>query len=222
MSDYRFPPTDLGARAILEWWLAASRVSRLELTRITLIPRADIYSNNLSPEDASLLARILEQRRPFAVEEPWKKRLKVIEDELKTDGAWLDALERAPDPDKILEGDQTVGDFRDTLRDKVQGLHEEASVLSGLLKGLPEQWEGLDFSDRRSRLRCQRCGHGWTSRSERPARCPACQSANWNNTITIYDHVCGFCSFEWQSRLESPKACPSCKRYGWQRVTAGA
>jgi len=30
------------------------------------------------------------------------------------------------------------------------------------------------------KCKCKRCGHKWTSRTEKPAACPACKTYQWD------------------------------------------
>lgn len=68
---------------------------------------------------------------------------------------------------------------------------------------------------RRYRNNCNKCGYGWNSRSNEPAKCPRCGSYSWNRILPECD--CKVCGYVWVSRKEfGPTRCPNCKSTKWR------
>ena len=65
-----------------------------------------------------------------------------------------------------------------------------------------------------SLLKCERCGHEWSSIVDDPKRCPSCGSFQWNKPRALYE--CRVCGHTWASRKDGvPNKCPKCKTSKW-------
>ncbi len=61
---------------------------------------------------------------------------------------------------------------------------------------------------------CHRCMHVWYSHIERPVRCPACGTYQWDRPPVVY--TCAQCGHRWNSRTDNvPTRCPACKTRTW-------